>query len=86
MQRRIVDRQHGPNALILNTWVTSGKPASRAAPLVDSGLEPAPSFPFWYLTDIDAREGVRDVQRIDIGAFDTDRLFRSGFDPALLLP
>ena len=56
----------------------------RASPLVDAGLEPAPSFPFWYLTATDAKGGPRDIEGVDIGAFETDRLFRNGFDPPFI--
>lgn len=53
----------------------------RSSPLVDAGVHPG-GITGWYLTGRDLAAGPRLVASVDIGAFENERVFRHGFQPA----
>lgn len=56
---------------------------ARSSPLVDAGTEPAGALALWYLTDFDLNARPREIgPHVDIGAYENERIFADGFDPA----
>jgi hypothetical protein len=55
---------------------------ARGSALVDAGRDPPGIDPGWYLADVDLNGAQRKVgARVDIGAFENERIFVDGFDP-----
>ncbi len=58
----------------------------RGSPLVDSGRHPGGGIQVWYLTQRDLNDGQRVVgATVDIGAYENERLFSSGFQATVPL-
>lgn len=58
----------------------------RTSVLVDAGVHPTPitQWPGFYLADVDLDGETRVVGgRVDIGAFENERIFRNGFQPSI---